>query len=881
MKKFYLPIILFVFGALMTLAGCSWFNDDKTDYGNYTLETRLVEIDGQKGVEIRKLVVTEKDEFGDEVEVKVTIPETIGGYPVISIGDRAFDAAWSLLSVNMPDTIVNIGDAAFWNASSMTSINIPQSIKYIGDGAFVLCYALEGELVFPSSLVSIGSDAFNSTNISKVSIPSSVEEIGNGAFSDCPSLEYNSYATEKYLGNSQNPYLVLCEIDFSDGEIDFHDDVKIILGEDESGHEIDFERRENSPVSRIEIPDKVTRIKEGAFHSLSNLETVVLGKSVQHIASNAFGCENLKNIYLNDTIESVGAGAFYGTTENVYFDGSIEDYTKIKFLDDWSFDNEYVLYARENGQYVIVEDVTFNDDVSSFALRGCTSVKRVTFEEGVEIIGDIAFAFCVNIEEVNIPDSIIELGENCFAYCKNLKKVTLGSGLTEIPDYCFYECSLLKTISDLTGIERIGMSALSSTGIESIVLPSSVTELGQMAFYDCAELKSIKIEGEMNYIGSSAISDCESLTTLEMKHPSPTVEIHRGFLGDCPSLKYKEYGNGKYVACEGNDYWFLVGYIDGEKKVAIHKDAEHIKEYCFRYASMEVEFEEESRMKEISPFAFSEYYGTQLILPNNVKEIGLSAFSLSSIESLLLPAGLEIIDDHAFAGCVYLEELNIPNSVTFIGSGMFSGRTGMGGVIEPRVKFNEYAGGKYLGNSTNPYFYLYSVTSEDGLVELHPDVKFIGSGVFDTELAQWSFVIPEGVIGVCGYTIESFRGEGTVKLPSTLKYIGNSSFFNIGVRTLVVPDSVEIIERLGVDAYEYIILGTGVKEIRGGFGVSCDVYYEGTKEQFNEIAIIEKDGFYDEFNGTLYYYSETKPTGVGDYWHYADDGVTPIRWNVE
>lgn len=27
-----------------------------------------------------------------------------------------------------------------------------------------------------------------------------------------------------------------------------------------------------------------------------------------------------------------------------------------------------------------------------------------------------------------------------------------------------------------------------------------------------------------------------------------------------------------------------------------------------------------------------------------------------------------------------------------------------------------------------------------------------------------------------------------------------------------------------------------------------------------------------------YYYSETKPSQEGDYWHYAEDGVTSVIW---
>ena len=64
----------------------------------------------------------------------------------------------------------------------------------------------------------------------------------------------------------------------------------------------------------------------------------------------------------------------------------------------------------------------------------------------------------------------------------------------------------------------------------------------------------------------------------------------------------------------------------------------------------------------------------------------------------------------------------------------------------------------------------------------------------------------------------------------------------------------------------------------------CDsiekVYYGGTEEQW---WALENDGniYYDD----LYFYSETYPFensfDEGQYWHYADDGVTPVIWTKE
>ncbi|NLB65058.1 MAG: leucine-rich repeat protein, partial [Lentisphaerae bacterium] len=45
---------------------------------------------------------------------EVTIPDTIEGLPVTSIGQEAFEECSDLTSVVIPDSITSIGESAFW-----------------------------------------------------------------------------------------------------------------------------------------------------------------------------------------------------------------------------------------------------------------------------------------------------------------------------------------------------------------------------------------------------------------------------------------------------------------------------------------------------------------------------------------------------------------------------------------------------------------------------------------------------------------------------------------------------------------------------------------------------------------------------------------------
>lgn len=96
----------------------------------------------------------------------ITIPSTLGGCAVVSIGREAFMACTSLEGVIIPNGVTNIAEDAFCACESLTLVEIPESVIEIGDYAFGDC----------SSLVS-------------VTLPDSVKNLRTGAFQDCTKLQ--------------------------------------------------------------------------------------------------------------------------------------------------------------------------------------------------------------------------------------------------------------------------------------------------------------------------------------------------------------------------------------------------------------------------------------------------------------------------------------------------------------------------------------------------------------------------------------------------------------------------------------------------------------------------------------------------------------------
>ena len=81
--------------------------------------------------------------FDKKASGELTIPATIEGNPVTSIGERAFEDCISLTSITIPDSVTSIGEDAFSQCDKLTSITIGNGVTSIGINAFQSCTSLK------------------------------------------------------------------------------------------------------------------------------------------------------------------------------------------------------------------------------------------------------------------------------------------------------------------------------------------------------------------------------------------------------------------------------------------------------------------------------------------------------------------------------------------------------------------------------------------------------------------------------------------------------------------------------------------------------------------------------------------------------------------
>ena len=116
----------------------------------------------------------------------------------------AFYRFTGLMSITIPGGVTSIGEDAFYGCSGLTNIYYTGDIAgWCGISGLgnLMSYGLssrtlyiggnkvEGELIIPDSVTSIGSDAFSGCKgLTSITIPDSVTSIGNYAFKGCTGL---------------------------------------------------------------------------------------------------------------------------------------------------------------------------------------------------------------------------------------------------------------------------------------------------------------------------------------------------------------------------------------------------------------------------------------------------------------------------------------------------------------------------------------------------------------------------------------------------------------------------------------------------------------------------------------------------------------------
>lgn len=256
------------------------------------------------------------------------VTKVIVGEGITRIGDRALINSESLSEISLPSTLKTIGSEAF-SKTAIEEATIPENVEFISEKAFCDCRQLK-TVNLNCSIKSLEAYIFSGcSSLENIKIPKSVSSIGYGAFSDSG------------LKNIEIPESVE-----SIGSLAFAGCKKI---------------------TSIKLPDGITELSDGLFRACDSLETVELPKNIEVIESAEFyGCTSLKSIDLGDNVSKIGASAFLGCTSLT----EIKFGKNLKEIDNCAFEKSGL-----TGNVTIPSTI---EKIGSYAFLDCTDVKSYT-----------------------------------------------------------------------------------------------------------------------------------------------------------------------------------------------------------------------------------------------------------------------------------------------------------------------------------------------------------------------------------------------------------------------------------------------------------------------------------------------------------------------
>lgn len=393
-------------------------------------------------------------------------------------------------------------------------------------------------------------------------------------------------------------------------------------------------------------------------------------------------------------------------------DGKEYRVTKIEGHDAWQ------AIANFNGNVIISKGIT---EIGKASFNGANKITGVEIPDSVTLISDYAFQYCKSLTKIEIPGTVKKIGNwwgnvngQIFNGCSNLKEVILEEGIEEISGRAFDSCSKVKEWKLPKSLKRIGPCAFMNISVEEFNIPENVESIAA-TFISSSNLSRINVDSNNKYftsvdgilfdkdstrlikypenrdgnsyevpntvktIDANAFISCKNLQTIVI---ADSVEKIGDSAFDGSKLKTINLGGGITNISNKPFYgaWNLTNInvitendkYESENGILFNKGKTILIKYPPAIINGEV-YEIPNTVVEIGPQSFYRSQIKNVIIPSSVKKIGSeSFFQCYNLEEVNLPEGLERIEWRALYGCHKIKTIVVPSSVTFIGGEAFN-----------------------------------------------------------------------------------------------------------------------------------------------------------------------------------------------------------------
>jgi hypothetical protein len=707
----------------------------------------------------------------------VVVPDMTNGLPVTSIGGNAFENKTSVTSVTLGTNITSIGYAAFRWCHGLTNVTFSPNLASVDEYGFYGCSSLV-RVAIPGSLTTIGPMAF-----ACISAPASLIAIdvdtNNPAF--C--------SVDGVLFNKSTNTLIQCPV---------------------------------GKPGNYTVPETVTSIGYGAFYYCAYLTSVTIPNSVTSIESLAFANSSLTSVTIGTNVTSIGYCGFFDCNNltSVMIPASVTSLEKFALGPCASMTN--IVVATNNPAFCSVDGVLFNKSTNILVQFPAGLTGSYTIPSGVTFVGDGAFYVCDGLTNVTAPASLTGIGEQGFAFCYALTGLCLPGNAPSIGWDAFYVTPVtiyyLPSTSGWVGTTHGGrllvpaypqitagpQNRTDSVG-SSATLNVTVTGAAELTYQwskDGTDLlnngdivgaknatliiNNLKLEdeGEYQVLVTNAFGSVSTGAVLTVTLSSPVADFNFYTNGGSITINgYKGPGGAVIIpdSISGLPVTSVASYAFYSSatlaRVTIPNSVTSVESYAFYFCPSLTNVIIGSGLTNLNSFAFNSCDSLSTFTADNDNPVFASEAGIlfdKSLTTLLkypmglpgsytIPNRVTALGVGAFSGCAALTGITIPGTITSISESAFESCGGLTNVMIP-------------GSVTNIGNMAFSSCSSLTDITIPDSVLSIGDSAFNYCTSLANIIIPAGVLSIGNNAFNGCESLASVTIPESVTGIGLNAF---------------------------------------------------------------------------------------------------------